>query len=99
MFLTIAHLLGIWKTKKTWVICDVETYGWIQKWLDNVVIKVELLSYLWNGGYCEKSSCMILSMWTSEGMYVYFGYGLDGIFHFEPNIGRVICVNEIMSKL
>jgi hypothetical protein len=32
-------------------------------------------------------------------MRVYFGYGLDGIFHFEPNMGRVISVNEIMSKL
>jgi len=32
-------------------------------------------------------------------MCVYFGYGLDGIFHFEPQYGKVLCVNEIMSKL
>jgi hypothetical protein len=49
----------------SYVICDVETNGWIKKWLDNNLSKVGLLSHLWMevlwGG---QISCMIWSMWA-----------------------------------
>ncbi len=31
----------------SYVICDVETNGWIKKWLDNNLSKLALLSHLW----------------------------------------------------